>query len=353
MNNNGQLIYLDEIRQQKYENPNYYIHKIKNTNNKNIYYSVSPSIKKDYNFVMFLITTFKNDYDFVKAVVSYALKDLDTSFSSRKSFGIVTIDNSNLLSILITASKIEKEFSHEYFFNEELYYYEHAIKSFIDLCKKDDSSGKITSFGVIESLYLDNKIVKDYFAEKFAKKILSDIDFEKTVHRKYNNKYDFIKSKNRLLHDIFSKEDNSLATYLLTTNMLQTTFDNEVNFVLSNYYAYSEKLDYKIMESILNIADEYAKKLELNIVYDSEHIDSLIYQVLEDLDLDSLLEKYAYIEGLYFNFEKYKLQPIELEYLTGEELNYINILRNEINNLLAKNNYKVKPKIIRYNFENR
>ena len=327
-----------------------YVNRIDKTNNKDLYYKASPSVKKNYSFVMYLINSFKNDYEFIKTVASYALEDLNTRFASRKNFGkSVSKKQTELLELLITMSKLELENREETYFSDKLYYYTHTINSLIKISKINDEEGVITSFDVIDTLYPNSDIIKTYFAKKISKAILFEINLEKTVHQMFKRKEDFLKYKNKTIYDILFRYDKSLADYVLSTNKLDTMFENEVTMITANWDEYEEKVNYENMEQVLTIADNIIEAHDLEKKYDGEYLDGLIYFVLEELELDHLFEEYAYIEGLYFNFEKYKLYPINVDDLNQDELDFMELLKKEISNYLKKDDESIKPKIIQLN----
>lgn len=157
---------IDELE----NDPNFMIQVMEVTKDKNIYNLCSTNVKKDHQFIIFLINNFKNDLNFISKVADFYLDQ--------------EIDDTLAMEIYILLSKIEN-------FDDNLKFMEYRLKAetfyIIKVAEisslkeeKDDyllGKGNL-AFLLIQEEYQSSSIIVNFFAEKF----INDI-FMKTVKK--------------------------------------------------------------------------------------------------------------------------------------------------------------------------
>ena len=152
------------------------------TNDSNIYNSCSDELKKDYDFVKYLVLKFKDNTDFITMVADYYLDNTDTE--------IERIELNILMSQLLPNGLASK-----YGISSEAAYYTKRVE--IEIAKAKDSSLESMigeGFLLIFDSYNSSDIILKYYAESMINEIIKDnnINFEKMLHTQFKtpNKID-------------------------------------------------------------------------------------------------------------------------------------------------------------------
>lgn len=222
---------IDEL-EEDYE---FMIEVIKQTRDKRMYSLCSDNVRKNYDFVSFMMDTFKDDKDFVLDVV-------DGYFGN-----IMNVDSNNLedrdITLVIMVSDL---FDRSYYDNPKIMKYNMIASSFylksIAVIRGDMSNENIgqekefgLGFGILMSMYAGNYVILDFFAKRMINDIFcfdNGIDgkgLECFLHERYDN-FEDISSQgiNNFIINYVMILDSYLAMYISTRIGIVTDLNKDI-----------------------------------------------------------------------------------------------------------------------------
>ena len=164
---------LDELENDK----NFMMEAIAFAKDKNMYDLCSDELKKDYEFVKFMITTFSSDKKFIEEIAEDFIEDLDEEDIVYKE-----------LSVLMTSLLSKRELNT--FNGRALAFY---VKECVGLSVLEESGeldDVLPNFGkgffVLQTKYETSDIIQRFFAERFLSDIFFNgkMNFEELIHSK-------------------------------------------------------------------------------------------------------------------------------------------------------------------------
>lgn len=260
---------------------------IKLTQDKRFYHLCSNLVKKDYEFVLFMIVCFKSDIPFICKVADFYLEDAKD------------VVNPIELVIIMTAFTRENKMKYNHYMKmRNMIFIDKRIQiENIKVQLTDEKKIKKIGMGflLLFDIYHSSKVVIDFYAKGMIQSIFieHDIDLEKMVLEQFNRpeQINQIGIYNYLLRFI-GLYDTALASYLSTHIELLTEWEIKIKEIQKNWYAYKTREEYNqyhnLFEKVHNYMEEKGKECTFNET-------TLLYYLGKKL---GVLEKIAKYDGL-------------------------------------------------------
>ena len=315
-------------REQLENDKDFIMEVINNTNNPNIYFSCSERLKKDYNFVKFLVLKFWYDAEFIKKVADYYLNNVDSE--------IERIELNILMSELLP-----NDLSNKYKVSSETAYC--AKRVAIEIAKAEDPNleAKIgKGFLLIFDSYNGSDIILKYYAKKMIDEIIkdNDINFETMLHNQFKSPLKIEeKGINNYIINFIGYYDSMLSSYISTHLDLISNIRNEIRNIQSNWNKYKMADEAKRYNSMLNMIHEY-----MSISESSMSETELLYFVAKELGVKDKVEHYdnpySSEEEFSFDFDEEVIEDMiqyEIENNLKERIVYLNVRKIMMNQLFS------------------
>lgn len=264
------------------------------SNDKNMYFYVEDDLKKNFEFLRFLIDKFHDDEEFIIRIGKEYMEDANEN---------------EIIEMKILLCKYLKDINSVDFmkfkFDLELFYIRQRIinQAFIDKLK-DTYYGGINSMGfeIILEEFCDSDLIKEYFAKNMLDEIFncSFLEFEQMLHLKFKDKDEFSKIgiNNYLINNIYTY-DECLAGYISVHISLLDEFNKKISKMLSRWEKYEFDKDKEKIEIIFEEIDKF--------------VNDNIYLVGTELEIFKyILDKFDMYKS-FFN-SKIKLNYFDLEF---------------------------------------
>ena len=263
------------------------------TNDTKIYFLCSDDLKKDYDFVKFLVLKFKSNSDFIIKVADYYLDNTDTDLKRRE----LCIIMEKLLPI---------DLSNKYEVMNETAYFIKRLE--IEVAEaKDPKLESIIGMGfwLIFDLYNGSEIIMDYYAESLINEIVRDnnINFEAMLHNQFKSPEKISEvGLNNYVISFIGYYDSMLSSYVSTHLYLINNIINKIKIIQDNWDRYNNMDEAKRYNNMLGMVHDYMQMSESNI---SET--DILYYVAKELGIKDKVKHYdnPYVldEGLDFDEE--------------------------------------------------
>ncbi len=335
---------IDELE----NNPKFMREVIKVTHDKRIYNLCGDDVKRDKDFVEFLIEDFNDDLDFLIEVIN--------KFSADN-------DKTDVLEVYIMLDKLTKGSLDDKLFSykamtflsyiSEKTLYEISINN-----EKNEKWKKRFGLGFCFVLldYSHSQLIKSYFAEKMVDSILVDgkfEDLEDKFHRRYKS-VDEIENEgiNSLIINIIQKYDCDLAGYISNNIDLLANARKRVEKIIRRWDFYNDRKDDLLIENVINNIVAFVDERNLMIEYGE-----IIGYIINEFKLN---DKYSNYEerNPRDDEEKIVLGTLDLDQLDFRNQLLINQLKGIIKRVIDNNDEddytideRVKTKI--FNIERR
>lgn len=275
------------------------------TNDKNMYNLCSFDVKNNFRFVKFLINKFEDDIPFINKVADYFIMNSSDDFKK--------IELAIMMCAIIRNKK--DEYYNEYYsykmFVNQIYKSEKTIIEIIML--QDENKVLIDEVGMgfifISDKYSGNKIILDYFADRFIDDILfNDVNLEKRLHLSFNtfddlNKYGI----NNYCIEFISLYDKFLADYLTNNLNVLAYLKKRLKLIKRNWNNYNDLLESRRFSLLIDIVNKYL--IDNVCCFDINNILNHFCRQFGVLDnLKNYLESYEfnYDDKCYFLFDDYR-----------------------------------------------
>ena len=339
------------------------------TNDYKMYYYCSEEVKKDYEFVKYIVYNFKNNTDFVIQVANHYFNNSNNELER--------------IELSIIMEKIlPKDLSNNYKeINETNYYMKRVEIEIAEL--KEPKLKKMIDMGywLIFDQYNESNIILDYYAKTMIDEIIRDnnINFEKMLHSQFKSVTDINKlGINNYIISFIGYYDSLLSSYVSTNIEIIKPIVNIIKTIQNNWDNYLSIDETKRYNNMLNMVHEY-------IVLSNSNIEEneILYYVAKELNIIEKVKQYDGTKEIEENFkEEYgfdlnddcdetisnDLIRFEIEKNIKEKLIYLNVKKIIINQLFSdkpldlyslikvkeiKSNKKTKCKIIKMNPNNK
>ena len=302
------------------------------TNDVKMYSLCSDELKKNYEFVKYLLLKFKNNPDYITKIADYYFGNSDIDIE-RIELGII------MEKILPQDSEIERVISQnlKYKVLNDIEYGSEKFEINVAKAENPKLESKIgKGFLVIFDLYSDSDIILDYYAKRFLDDIIeeNDIDFEKMLHNQFKSA-DKIKEVgiNNYIINFISCYDSMLGQYMSTHLDLIKPVANKIKNIQDNWDSYLIKDEEERYNNMLDMVHDY---MSTAISYMEEN--DILYYVAKELGItekvkeyDDMIELDVYDEELVDDMIKF-----DIEQSLKERLVYLKVKKIIINQLFAK-----------------
>ncbi len=288
---------------------------IKHTKDKNLYNLCSDEVKKNYNFVKFIVETFKNDFNFIVDVGNNYLKTVDeddinahelTILISKGITSDMALEDPKLCSFKLQASS---------FYEIELIKLAAALEQTKDESLKEEYG---LGFLYILDTYEKSNTICNFFAKRLIDEIFyenEDYTLEQILHMNFKS---FNKLKaygiNTFLTDYIKKYDKHLSSYALVHLDLLEPIKKSVRRIEKNWDNYVNRINSEKVNIYEKKVEEYVDKYGMTI-----STIGLINYVTKKLCLESVFYKYDTFLKEYDEME-------DSDFLDGEEIPKIDVI---------------------------
>lgn len=295
------------------------------TNDNKIYELCSKELKKDYEFIKWLIMKFQNNITFICKVADYFLKESNEE--------ILRIE---LSIILLELTKNNKDINKKYKMLTDTFYKKKRVE--IEIIKEELKKDKFIDtiglgFLVMFDTYNGNELILNYYAKKTIDAIFeeNEIDIEVMLHTKFKNKNEITQNGiNNFALSLIECYDPMLSSYLSCHIELMNNLKQKIINIKNNWNNYELNEEIEKYHLILDKVHEYMSKIEDNTILSEK---SILYYIGNELGIAKKIAKY---EGI--NEDVYNIIIDELDNEFFED-----ILNSSNNDMFL---YKTLKKII-------
>lgn len=247
------------------------------TDDYKIYNLCSDNLKKDYNFVKYLVYKFKDNFEFIKKVSDYYLNNTNNELN-RKELCII-MEN-------ILPDKLAKDYK---VINNAQYLKDRIEFEMIN-CKKSSLEPLVgMGFSLIKEKYNDNNIILDYYVKNLINEI-TDEDNKLKIFL-----YEKFETENKM-----SKEDitNNILEFILGYDKILSLYICTHLNLIDNVITKAEKLQDKWYNEIEKINENRIYEM-FDMIHEYIHISdsylfetSTIYYIAKELGIENKIEEY-------------------------------------------------------------
>lgn len=263
---------------------------IKFTNDKRMYDLCSDKVKNNYEFIKFMVETFKKDVDFVASLALNYLNNTDEEDITYKELLVFVSnfigDNDKLLTL-----KLKREIFKTIDFSK------------MELIINEETNPKVKQelgmgFIFIIDSYGGSDILKNYFASEFIEKIFysENYNLEEFIHNQFKA-FDIIKKEgiNTFLINYIEKYDHYLAAYISTNINLLNNVRKEIIKIGNNWNKYIENINKRRIDILNQEVCNYVVENHVALSFD---IHQLIMYVMKKYYLEDIFNKYDDFQNL-------------------------------------------------------
>lgn len=190
---------------------------IKITKDKNMCNFCSDSVLKNYEFVKYIVETFKDDIPFITRIANNFLECKSNNESDIESIEL------NIIMENIIGNKNSDKNIEQYRLANQVFYSSFLVG--LEIAKQKDNINEDNDLGLgfvlVENMYPSSKEIKDYFANKFLNDLFydNDLPFEDLIHKIAKDKNNIEDNKiNNFINNFLMMYDTNLAWYVLVNN---------------------------------------------------------------------------------------------------------------------------------------
>lgn len=214
---------------------------IKITKDKNMCNFCSDSVLKNYEFVKYVVETFKDDVPFITKIANNFLE-----YKSNSETDIESIEL-NIIMENIIGNRNNDENIEQYRLANQVFYSSFLVGS--EIAKQKDNIDEDNDLGLgfvlVENMYPSSKVIKDYFAKKFLNDLFydNDLPFEDLIHKIAKDKINIEDNKiNNFINNFLMKYDTNLAWYVLVNNKEIKSLDRIKKDIKKVYIGWDKKV---------------------------------------------------------------------------------------------------------------
>ena len=300
------------------------------TNDIKMYSFCSEIVKKDYEFVKYLVLKFKDNPEFIITVADNYLEHTDTDWESKE------------LSIIME-KVLPREQAEKYEESNKTSYFTKRVEVEIEEAKDSKLESMIgMGFLLMFDQYNGSDIILNYYANCMIEEIIKDnnINFEKMLHTQFKSADRIAEiGVNNYIISFISNYDSMLGSYVSTHLDLIKPMANRIKQVQVNWDKYSSADEAKRYNNMLDMVHEY-----MNISNSNMSETEILYYVAKELGIVEKIKQYdgtndmdeAYEMDLDYDKEVLDdMLKFEIERSIKERLTYIRIKKIMMNQLFS------------------
>lgn len=251
------------------------------------------SVKKDYEFVKYLVLKFKNKIDFICNVADYYLDNNEDE-----------LEKMEFIIIMIKLTEQFKEQQTKYkVLSETIFNYKRVQieRAKLELDDNDLSDEIGMGFLIVYDSCNSSKTILDFYATSIIDAIFKEynIDLENMLHEQFKSAEDIDKCGiNNYMLNFISCYDKMLSSYLSTNIDLMSNLKEKIQLVQKNWDKYNvtnERIKYN---TILDRVHEYMEQIEDNFSFSETEI---LYYIAKKLGIDNKIAKYDGLDEDVYN----------------------------------------------------
>lgn len=256
---------------------------IKKTNDKNFYKLCSKELKKDYEFVKYLILKFKDDIEYICKVADFYLKDLEDDLT-----------RTELLIIMTELTKNNKEKNNDYKIILDSVFKFKRVKIEMGKIEQGEEYSREVGMGfiVIFDQYNKNKTIIEFYAKRMIEEIFKeyDIDLETMLHNRFKSPEEIDKMGiNNYIIEFISYYDPMLSSYLSTNIELMIELKNKIENIQKRWNINKSIEDAKKYRLLFEKVHDYIIEYGSNSILGET---TIIYYIAQQLGITKQLMKY-------------------------------------------------------------
>jgi len=298
--------------------PNFMMEVIRYTKDKNMFNLCSDELKENYEFICFVIETFKQDKDFIiKVANEYKEKMPDDDFTKEE----ITLYMCELLGREI----IDKQYVIQYHIDKEIFY--NKVKIEIDRIIEEEQEPKLKEklglgFLFINDIYKESIIIQNFFAKKIVEKIFysEEKTLEEIVHQRFKEKESLeqLGIKQYILNTI-RMYDNNLFIYVSCHLELIEELELEIKKILKNWENYLQRINHRRIQILEQEVEKYYQENHILVSYE---------------ECMSYVIKKRHLENIFKQYEIYDLEDgTSLDLQDLETLKFLHYIDEKIKKL--------------------
>lgn len=306
------------------------------TNDIKIYSLCSESVKKDYEFVKYLVLKFKDNSEFITEVADNYLEHTDTDWESKE------------LSIIME-KVLPNEQAKKYEESNKTSYFTKRVEVEIEETKDSKLESMIgLGFLLMFDQYNGSDIILDYYANCMIEEIIRDnnINFEKMLHTQFKSSDKIAEmGVNNYIISFIGNYDSMLSSYVSTHLDLIKPIANKIKQVQDNWDKFSSIDETKRYNNMLNMVHEYMHSSDSNM-----EENEILYYVAKELGIIEKVKQYdgskeaeerfeeEYGYGLYDDCDEEVMDDMvrfEIERNLKERLVYLRVKKIIMNQLFS------------------
>ena len=290
------------------------------TNDIKMYALCSENLKRNYEFVKYLVLKFQDKTDFIMSVANYYLDNTDTDWEKIE-LGI------------IMEKILPVDLSDEYSAMNRATYSTKRVE--IELSKAENSNLKNMvemGFWFFFDQYNGNELILDYYANCLLEEIIrdNDIDFEKMMHKQFKSVDKITEvGVNNYIVNFVSHYDSMLSSYISTHINIVKSIADKIKRIKNNWNLYLSKDEAKRYNNMISMVHYY-----MQMVYSDISELDMIYYVATELGIEEKVKQYDGTKELenefdmnlyYSDKEMNELVKSEIENNFKERLIYLKV----------------------------
>lgn len=277
---------IDELE----NNVDFMMETIKITKDKKMCNFCSDSVLKNYEFVKYIVETFKDDIPFITRIANNFLDSKNNSESDIESIEL------NIIMENIIGNRNNNENIEQYRLANQVFYSSMLINLELAKIKEnlDEDNDLGLGFIIVENMYPSSKEIKNYFANRFLNDLFynNDLPFEDLIHKIAKDKNNIEDNKlNNFINNFLTMYDINLAWYVLVNNKEIKSLD-------------------KIKRDIKKVYNGWDRKVFQQNTYNIGLFEDLIKRFYDDNKPNT--PSYLFIELEKYILEMYNLKDIYL-----------------------------------------
>ncbi|MBR2712718.1 MAG: hypothetical protein IKE73_03320 [Bacilli bacterium] len=268
------------------------------TNDPKMYSLCSDNLKKDYDFVRFLINKFESNSTFIMEVANYFLSNTDNDIQKKE------------LSIMME-DKLPEKLSFNYRIANQASYLETRVEiEALEIQKPSTEASLGMGFIYVFDLYNDSSIIVNDYAKRMINEIIEDnlSDFNTALHKIFEGPEQLQKmGVNNFLIDEIGNHDQMLSSYVSVHPELIEKYKEKIDNILENWDKYEAQAEEKRYDNMFAMVHEYLSMVDTNMTEQS-----VLYYAANELGIRGKLQYYDEKEELKFIDEDYEIEGFKL-----------------------------------------
>lgn len=322
---------LDDYDINELENDKLFMKKVIDfTNDEKMYNFCSEDLKKDYDFIKYIILKFKNNIEFITSVADYFLENTDTDY-----------ERTELSIIMSKLTEGKKEVNQYNVLCDAIYSGKRLQIELYKLQNKNEELANEIGMGflLVYDLYNHSEIILKFYAKKIIEDIFKEynIELEKLLHSRFKTPDEINKQGlNNYMLKFIEIYDPMLASYASTHLDILLSFRENIIEVQKNWNKYNNECERENYNCMFEKVHEYME--EADSIFTEEY---LIYYIGSKLGILEKIKQYDYAseEIIEYVIEELSDEFVEQTFKVSfaERLHYKNVKDIIVNTLFGKN----------------